>query len=77
VLVIQISAMTFLEVAKQYTNPGVLIKLLVLETKILTDNSTAETFSFDADTVYCLLATGTDKSFGLIIFQCPVTWARV
>ena len=75
--VIQNSAMTFMEIEKQYTNPGVLITLLVLETKNLTDNSTAETFSFDVDAVYCLLATGIDKSFGLSIFPCPVVWARV
>jgi hypothetical protein len=64
--------MTFLEVEKQYMNPSILITLLVLETKRLTDNSTAETYSFDADAVYCLLATGIDKSFGLSTFPWPV-----
>ena len=64
--------MAFLEVEKQYMNLSVVITLLVLETKSLTDNYTAETFSFDADAVYCLLATGSDKSFGLSTFPCPV-----
>lgn len=64
--------MAFLEVEKQYMNPRLLITLLVLETKSLTDNSTAKTFCFDADAVYCLLATGIDKSFALCTFPCPV-----
>jgi hypothetical protein len=62
--VIRISAIAFLEVEKQYMDPTVLITLLVLDTKSLTDDSTAETFSFNADAVYCLLATGIDKLFG-------------
>jgi hypothetical protein len=70
--VIQISAMAFLEVEKQYMISSVLITVLVLETKSLSGNSTAETFSFDADEVYCLLAIGIDKSFGLSTFPCPV-----
>ena len=53
-------------------NPRLIVTLLVLETKSMTDNSTAKTFGFDADAFYCLLATGTDKSFGLSTFLCPV-----
>jgi hypothetical protein len=64
--------MAFMEVEKQYMNPRFLITLLVLGTKILTDNSIANTFGFDAGAVYCLLATGIDKSFGLSTFPCPV-----
>jgi len=64
--------MAFLEVEKQYMNPRLIVTLLVLETKSMTDNSTAKTFGFDADAFYCLLATGTDKSFGLSTFLCPV-----
>jgi hypothetical protein len=53
-------------------NPSVLITLFVLETKSPTDNSTSETFRFDGDAVYCLLAEGIDKAFGLNTFPCPV-----
>jgi hypothetical protein len=70
--VIQISAIAFLEVEKQYMNSNVLITLLVLETKSLTGNSTVEIFSFYADEVYCLLAISIDKSFGLSTLPCPV-----
>jgi len=69
--------MAFLEDEKQYMNPRFLITLLVLETKRLTNNSTAETFGFDANAIYCLLATVIDKSFGLSTFSCPVMRARV